>query len=59
MSEQIILKVLDPQRLVEVYAFLLEHFKLCGYCGGFFDGETDYCSPECDVVGHTTVDWGD
>ena len=53
MSEQSIVKVLDPGRVPEVLKFLAEAFTACDECGDFFDGEGRFCSPNCDLAYHS------
>ena len=50
--EEFIIKVLDPSRVEEVTNFLLQHFRICAECRDFFDGEGDFCSPNCDLAYH-------
>ena len=50
MAEELIIKVLDPDRVEEVIQFLGEHFSRCAECADFFDGEGNFCSPECDLA---------
>jgi hypothetical protein len=58
VAAEFIVKVLDPGRVREVIRFLEGRFKLCPECGGFFDGEVQFCSPECDLAFHSDTEVG-
>ena len=53
MAAELIIKVLDPGRVEEVLELLGDIFTRCAECQDFFDGEGDFCSPNCDLAYHS------